>query len=218
MVNNAESNIFVVPVGYSVFTFGLVSVALSVLRVVLPMDIGMLLSLAFIIGGGIGFWRWMQIANTIHNVWYWEQQAYAEKKRFETEAYKAGGGVDEETKDGDTVESTEAITVNELAGSYRLPRLTSQEQELQDEIGQCLRFIAIAQRSEGKLTMREMFKRVPGTRKSDFEKWWTLRTNKLYEWGFIEKGEKQTTCLRGTLTLGQVRAALLRRDFPSQKA
>jgi hypothetical protein len=221
--NDGDKNIFVIPLGYAVFSFGLAATALSALRVVLAMETGTMLTLAALIGGGLGFWRWAQIVNTIHHVWYWEQQAYAEQKRFEAEAYRGGGGaaadVEAESNGDAAVDGeTEMITVNEMNSSHRIPRLTSDEIEIQEEIGQCLRFIAIALRAEGKLTIREMFKRAPGTSKSDFERWWTARTDSLAAWGFIEKGEKTPTRLRYNLTLGQVRAALLRRDFPQQGA
>lgn len=223
--NDESRNIFFIPLGYAVFIFGLAAVSLSALRVVVDMEIGTMLTLAIIIGGGLGFWRWAQIANTVHHVWYWEQQAYAAQKRFEAEAFeKGGGGAVNEVEaatigDAADVDPTAAhITINEMNTSHRVPRLTSDEIKMQEEIGQCLRFIAMAQRSEGKLTVREMFKRTPNMSKSDFEKWWTARTDQLAAWGFVEKGDKQPTRLRYDMTLGQVRAALLRRDFPQRSA
>src|SRR3990172_3423029 len=94
MVNFSESdkNIFVIPFGYAVFSFGLAAVGLFALRVVVSMEIGTMLTLAFIIGGTLGFYRWAQIANTIHHVWYWEQQAHAARLQFEADAYGKGGG------------------------------------------------------------------------------------------------------------------------------
>jgi hypothetical protein len=211
-----NTNFFALALVKALVISGVCILAGALLHSVVTLPTGQTIGAGLLIGGIYFLRDFTHTATWLEHVWREEQSLTAARLRFEARTY-TGDWPQPEQGAAEAAEqqplTDRLFHHNGLHGSYFTRDLTPAEVAEATEIGECLRFLAVAKKAGG-YSVRVMAAHAPpGYSYAQFEKWWTARTNQLAAWGLFEKGERTPTRPVGNRAIPDIRTALLRREF-----
>jgi len=209
----SNTNFFGLALVKALVVAGLCILAGALLQSVLALSTTQTIGAGLLIGGIFFLRDFIHTATWLEHVWREEQSLAAARLRFEARTY-TGAWEEQEEEAAEQQPLTDRLFHHrDLNGSYFTRDLTPAEVAEATEIGECLRFLAVAKKAGG-YSVRVMAAHAPpGYSYAQFEKWWTARTNQLAAWGLFEKGDRTPTRPVGNRAIPDIRTALLRREF-----
>ena len=214
--SHENTNLFALAFARGVLVAGLCLLGVYILQCVFTIPTTPAIGAAVLIGGLVFFQDISHIAKQIEKVWRAEQDSRCARLKFETSVFTGQWELPAEPGEEaapDQPSTDRLFHHRTLQGTYFTRDLTPAEVAEQVEIGECLRFLAVADKAGGYSVRLMAEKALPGYTAAQFEKWWTARTDQLVDWGLFEKSERKPTCPVGNRSNYDIRRALLRRDF-----